>query len=199
MTKIYFVRHAKPVLNEDDRNRPLTDEGLADTALVLETLKDKKIDAFYCSTYRRSVQTIESTAKHFGMEITTDDRLRERRSGGVYNNADELRHRWADFEYNEKNGESLGSVQRRNVEALFEILGKNEGKTLVVGTHGTALSTIFNYFDPTFGINDFFRIVKWMPYIVECDFENGEMISKTELAHLDKTEIEPYPMNIPER
>jgi len=186
MTKVFFVRHAKPVINEDDRNRPLTNEGIADTALVLETLKDKKIDAFYCSPYKRSVQTIESTARYFNMKIITDERLRERESGGIWNNGDALQKRWEDFDYHEKNGESIGSVQSRNVEALKEILSKNEGKTVVIGTHGTALSSIFNYYDPSFGAADFLRIVNWMPYIVECNFDGGHLSSKKEIAYIDK-------------
>ena len=186
MTEIYFVRHAKSVKSEDERNRPLTDEGLADSALVLETLKDKKIDAFYSSPYRRSIQTIEETADHFGMEIAIDERLHERVSGGKWNNREELFRRWDDFEYHERDGESLGSVQRRNIAALRDILTRHDGERVVIGTHGTALSTIFNYFDPSFGIDDFFRIVKWMPYIVEFVFEDGKLIRKTELAYIDK-------------
>ncbi len=185
MTKIYFVRHAKPVINEDDRNRPLTEEGLSDTALVLETLKDKKIDAIYCSPYKRSIQTVESIAEHLGMEIVIDERLHERVSGGKRNNRDELIKRWEDFEYHERDGESLGSVQSRNIAALKDILEKHDGESVVIGTHGTALSTIFNYFDPSFGVGDFFRIVNWMPFIVECDFEDGELVGKRELAYKD--------------
>ena len=187
MTKIYFVRHAKPVINEDDRNRPLTEEGLSDTALVLETLKDKKVDAVYCSPYKRSIQTVESVAEHLGLEIVIDERLHERVSGGKWNNQDELIKRWEDFEYHERGGESLGSVQRRNIAALNDILDKHDGESVVIGTHGTALSTIFNYFDPSFGIEDFFRIVGWMPYIVECDFVDGSLVSKRELAYIEKS------------
>ena len=43
---------------EKDRTRPLTEEGKKDSAIVLEFLKDKKIDAFYCSPYKRSMDTI---------------------------------------------------------------------------------------------------------------------------------------------
>ena len=50
MTRVYFVRHAQPEHDwEDDRTRPLTEEGKKDSAIVLGFLKDKKIDAFYCS------------------------------------------------------------------------------------------------------------------------------------------------------
>ena len=50
MTRVYFVRHAQPEHEwEEDRTRPLTEEGKKDSAIVLEFLKEKKIDTFYCS------------------------------------------------------------------------------------------------------------------------------------------------------
>ena len=36
-TKIIFVRHAKAQYGEDDRTRPLTEEGLRNRAIVVET------------------------------------------------------------------------------------------------------------------------------------------------------------------
>ena len=84
MTTFIFVRHAEPDhKNPDDRNRPLTSQGMKDTAFVLETLKNRKIDAFYCSPYLRSRQTIESTADYFGMTPVLDERLREREGGNT--------------------------------------------------------------------------------------------------------------------
>ena len=56
----------------------------------------------------------------------------------------------------------------------------------MIGTHGTALSTILNYYDRGFGLDDFLRIVSWMPYIIELNFEDNKLISKYELAHVDK-------------
>ena len=50
--------------------------------------------------------------------------------------------RWADHDYHEEGGESIAMVQKRNMEALNEILSDNADKEVVVGTHGTALSTI---------------------------------------------------------
>lgn len=79
MTRVYFVRHAQPEHDwKEDRTRPLTEEGKKDSAIVLEFLKDKKIDAFYCSPYKRSMDTIADAAAFFGKEIITDERLRER-------------------------------------------------------------------------------------------------------------------------
>ena len=193
MTRIIFVRHAQPVHSHtDDRTRPLTDEGLRDTQLVLDTLKDMQIDAFYCSPYKRSLDTIASTAEYFSMQITTDERLRERQSGKKGNGGvgvsfkDMINKRWSDKQWHEEGGESLSMVQERNIEAVKEIAAVNDGKTIVIGTHGTALSTIMNYYDPDFGAEDFFRIVDWMPYIVARVMENGALVSTTEMAHIVK-------------
>ena len=82
MTRVYFVRHAQPEHEwEEDRTRPLTEESKKDSAIVLEFMKDKKIDAFYCSPYKRSMDTIAEAAGFFTKEIITDDRLRERKKG----------------------------------------------------------------------------------------------------------------------
>ncbi len=87
MTKIYFVRHAQPQHAwEEDRTRPLTKEGKKDSAIVLEFLKDKKIDVFYCSPYKRSIDTIADAAAFFGKGIIIDERLREREKGPGGNN-----------------------------------------------------------------------------------------------------------------
>ena len=47
----------------------------------LEILKDKKIDVFVSSPYKRSFDTIKPTADFYGMQIETDERLRERKAG----------------------------------------------------------------------------------------------------------------------
>lgn len=57
----------------------MTEESKKDSAIVLEFMKDKKIDAFYCNPYKRSMDTIAEAAGFFTKEIITDDRLRERK------------------------------------------------------------------------------------------------------------------------
>ncbi len=187
MTRVYFVRHAQPEHDHmDDRTRPLTAEGVTDSGIVLATLKDKEIDAFYCSPYKRSFSTIQETSEYYKMDIQTDERLREREKGINGNSHGMFQKRWGDLEYHEEGGESIGMVQRRNIEALKEILAVNDGKNIVIGTHGTALSSIMNYYIPEFGCDDFLRIIDWMPYIVEMDFEGQDFVSISELAHIEK-------------
>lgn len=187
MTKVFFVRHAQPDFSHaDDRTRPLTAEGEADSKIVVEILKDKKIDLFYCSPYKRSVSTIQEAANYYGMEIQTDERFREREKGKESNTHELIRKRWENRDFHEEGGESINIVQARNVEALKELLDVHNGKNIVIGTHGTALSTILNYYLPDFGCDDFFRIIDWMPYIVEMDFEGQEFVGIIEHGYVEK-------------
>lgn len=187
MTRVFFVRHAQPEYAwKEDRTRPLTEEGKEDSRIVLEFFRDKKIDVFYCSPYKRSIDTIADTAAFFGKEIIMDERLREREKGPDGNNQGMFQKRWADHEYHENGGESIAMVQRRNIEALSKILSDNPDKEIVVGTHGTALSTILNYYDNNFSCEDFLRIIDWMPYIIELDFEGDKLVSKWEHCYVEK-------------
>ena len=187
MTKIYFVRHAQPEHAwEDDRTRPLTGEGKKDSAIVFEFLKDKHIDAFYSSPYKRSIDTIADSANFFGKDIITDEDLREREKGENGNNQGMFRKRWADHNYHEEGGESIAMVQKRNIRALTEILRDNIDKEVVVGTHGTALSTILNFYDKSFGCDDFLRIIDRMPYVIELDFEGDKLVGTVEHCYVVK-------------
>lgn len=187
MTKVYFVRHAQPEHSwKEDRTRPLTDEGKKDSSIVFNFFKDKNIDKFYCSPYKRSVDTIIETALFFNKDIVADERLREREKGPNGNKYGMYQKRWADKNYHEDGGESVAMVQNRNMEALHEILSNNNDKNIVIGTHGTALSSILNFYDNNFGCDDFLRIIDWMPYIIELDFEGDKLVGKIEHCHADK-------------
>jgi len=187
MTSVYFVRHAQPDISwEDDRTRPLTPTGLQDRKRVTELLSKIPIDCFFSSPYKRSYDTISECADTFGLEIHTVERFRERKYGKNGYGVEQLERRWKDFNFCEEEGETLNSVQSRNIEALNEVLVAHKDKNIVVGTHGTALSTIINYYDPRFGCDGFKRIWNWMPYVIRLDFEGIKYIGRQELLIVDR-------------
>lgn len=174
MTHVYFVRHAEPNYNNHDNAlRELSPKGLADRALVTDYLWDKGIAAVLSSPYKRAADTVAPLADALGLPVEPVDGFRERRidTGWIEDFEAYSRRQWADFGYKRADGESLGEVQRRNIAALEGVLARFPGKTVAVGSHGTALSTILHHFRPEFGYDGFQRIRPLMPWIVRLDFE----------------------------
>lgn len=179
MTTVYFVRHAEPNFNNhNDMARELTEKGLEDRKLVTEFLWDKNIDFVLSSPYKRSVDTVKDFSDKKNLDIHIVDDFRERKIDSVWIEDYEsfCKAQWEDFNYKLSDGETLGEVQKRNIEALNHVLKQYEGKNIVIGSHGTALSTIINYYDNTFGYKEFQKIKTWMPWVVKFVFDEIECI-----------------------
>lgn len=174
MTKVYFVRHAEPNYNNhNDALRELSSKGMKDRKLVTKFLVDKHIDVVLSSPYKRAIDTVKDFADSYGIEIDIIYDFRERKveSGWIEDFTSFTKMQWNDFTYKLSDGECLQEVQTRNMSALQQVLNKCAGKNIVVGSHGTALSTIINYYDHFFGYNDFEKIKNVMPWIVEFVFD----------------------------
>ena len=180
MTTIYFIRHATPDRTSgEDATFPLSEKGQADVALVTAYLKDKDIDIVLSSPFKRSYDTVDDFAKSAGLTIETIDDFRERAISGerwIEDFATFAKNQWADFSYKLPCGECLSDVQSRNIAALDDVLTRHKGKNIAVGTHGTALSLIIHYYDPTYGIEDFMAMAGLMPWAVKMNFDDSGCI-----------------------
>ena len=186
MTKVYFIRHAKPDYSiHDDYSRPLTQEGLKDCKSVTDFLLDRCITKVFSSPYKRTVDTIKDFAERVDLKIDIIDDFRERTIDNGWWIEDFnafAKEQWSNFDYKLSNGESLNEVQKRNIAALQCILNENENKNIVIGTHGTALSTIIHYFNKKFDYTEFERIKNYMPYAVCIEFEGMNAIKIEEFG-----------------
>lgn len=194
MTTVYFIRHAQSARGDfDDRIRPLTEEGLADTKQITAALHDKNITHILSSPYKRTLQTVADLAQTLGLFPETDEDFRERSAGSWRGNnfLKFIEQQWADFSYHIMDGERLRDVQKRNIAALNRALEKYDGKVIAIATHGTALSTIINHYKPEFDFQSFMRIVDFMPYIVKMKFDGQRFVSFEEIMHINK----PYDKN----
>lgn len=180
-TKIYFVRHAHPDFSiRDDMIRPLSEKGVLDTKKVTDVLMDKNISIIYSSPFKRAIDTIKDFAENVDIEIKIDDDFRERNIGEWVEDFKAFSTRqWEDFDFKIQNGESLREVQKRNIGALSKVLHNYSGQNIVIGTHGTALSTIINYYKPEFAYADFWNMIDKMPYIL-CFIFNGRNLESLE-------------------
>ena len=127
----------------------------------------------------------------FGRTIITAEDFRERKVDNVWiEDFDKFSEmQWNDFDYKLSDGECLREVQNRNINALMQVLREQRDKNIVIGSHGTALSTIINYFEPTFGFHDFQRVRTIMPWIVKLTFKGDKLIQMDEIDVFGKTKI----------
>lgn len=189
MTTVYFVRHAQPNYeNHDDRSRELSAKGLLDRGLVTDFLSDKNIDVILSSPFKRAYDTVYDFALKNGLDIEVIEDFRERKidSEWIPDFNAFCKAQWEDCSYKLSDGENLGEVQNRNIQALQQVLEKYNGKNIVIGSHGTALSTIINYYDNTFGYSEFEEIRGLMPWIVQFTFDNMSCVKIQKYNLFDK-------------
>ena len=158
MVKILVVRHGFSQSNLDGTftghiDAPLTDLGLKQGKLVSDYIyKNYKIDAIYSSDLSRAVSTIKPLADNLNMPIKTDKNLREIYGGvwegktiakikELYSSDYEKWHGYAE-DMCPTEGESMREVMQRSKNALLNIARENQGKTVVVATHGGLIKAL---------------------------------------------------------
>ncbi|RMD78279.1 MAG: histidine phosphatase family protein [Gammaproteobacteria bacterium] len=151
-TRIVFLRHGHtgfPLdrVYCDDREDPALDEEgqaqAADAARLLQAAEP--LAAIYASPALRTRMTAEPVARAFGLEVATDERLRERRFGvweGLRFQEIEERYpeQYAAWKrdkagYTPEGGETMHQVLERLEAALAEIRARHPGATVLVVSH----------------------------------------------------------------
>jgi 2,3-bisphosphoglycerate-dependent phosphoglycerate mutase len=78
-------------------------------------------------------------------------------------------------------GGHIDDGESSQAAALNDVLKNNLGSNIVIGSHGTALSTIINYYNSDFGYEGFWSIADKMPYILCFKFNKMEFIGMEEV------------------
>lgn len=174
--KLFFIRHAEPDFSiHDDSMRPLTEKGQYDSKLLVKTFTGETIHAIYSSPYIRAIDTVQPLAISLGLKVQTVEDLRERKISDHWIDDFEAytSRQWEDFSYHLPEGESLMIVQKRNVAVIMDLIKHHSNETIVIGTHGTSLSTIIQYFEPGFGLANFLALKDRMPLVIEMTFKDS--------------------------
>jgi len=134
---LYCIRHGQSTYNADGRIQgqsdvPLSELGVRQAEAVAEALCGLPLEAIYASPLRRALETARLTADALGLEIHTDQRLKEI-SAGVWEDKprseverlfpQELaRWRSGDLDFTIPGGESRRDLLRRGLAAIESIL-----------------------------------------------------------------------------
>ena len=185
MTTVYLIRHNEPDHSvEDDLARPLSERGKEQIKEVTAYFMDKGIQAIYSSDCVRTMDTVSGFSSYSGLPIHTDFRLREgilgcpREENPIY-----TERQWKDFDYCLPKGESIHQVQNRMYECIHELLQRHVGQTIVISSHCTAMCTLINYFEPSFGWEEAKEVKRIWPWILRFTFdENGHFLGYEEMV-----------------
>ena len=157
-TRIIAVRHGETAWNVDTRIQGQLDIGLNETGrwqahrLAL-ALAEEAVDAIYASDLWRANDTALSIANAKGLQITTDEGLRERGfgkfEGKTFAEIEKVhpdqallwRKRVPDFA--PEGGESLLQFRERILGTIQRQAAQNMGKQIVVASHGGAMDVLY--------------------------------------------------------
>ena len=162
MVKILLVRHGFSVTNKAGcftgrLDVPLDDIGRRQAVLLAEYVRSNyKLDAIYSSDLSRVVDTVKPLSSSTAININLVPLLRETNIGRWQGKTvseiasfepelvDEMRKNPYYFRFPE--GECESEVYQRAITALDKIVSENEGKTVVIATHGGIIRSLLRKF-----------------------------------------------------
>ena len=161
MTKFIIVRHGQSKANEGRylagvTDAPLSSLGEKQARAVSEyILKKYKVDVIYSSPLSRACNTIKGVADALNLPIITANELMEFNFGEwegltleeIKNSFDDGYSKWAKDPgvFVPNGGEAMSHLQERVVKKLKEIGKKEDGKTVLIGSHSSVIRALQCY------------------------------------------------------
>ena len=153
--KLYVARHGQTDWNALNKvcgstNRPLNEKGVQQAEALGERVKNLGIDVIVASPMTRAQQTAKAVSLALGIDIITDDRLREHDYGafeGVDRGRDEYWQQKYLFASKFPQGESVLQLAQRVYNAIEDAKEKYPDKTVLFVCHGGVSRMIKTYFE----------------------------------------------------
>ena len=158
MVKFIIVRHGYSVFNKERRftgqiDAPLDERGIEQAKRNAEyVIANYKIDCIYSSDLSRAYNTVKPVADTLGLPIIPSKSLRELYVGeweGL--RIDEVKQTQPEAlafyrkripESCTPGGETRKQLRERITRAMAEIAAENDGKTILIGSHGGAIRAL---------------------------------------------------------
>ncbi len=159
MTRLILVRHAESELNLQNRiqgqmDSKLTSKGLGQARKLAARIKNFKVDKIYSSDLGRAYSTTLEITRHWKIKIIKDPLLREINLGDWEGmspkEVDELYDKGFQKWLRKPSkclipkSENLKDFRRRIAGRVQAIARANEGKTVLLVTHGGAMTALLS-------------------------------------------------------
>lgn len=157
-TIVYLIRHSEQLkingiknIKEDDQINNekviLSVEGENKARKLSEREELNNIDIIWSSNYVRAIATAKYIAYRNNSEINIDSNFNERKLGNLNNlksigknkKYSYIEEQLLDEKLKNINGENRVEVNKRMTNALNKVLKQNEGKNIVIVSHGAAI------------------------------------------------------------
>ncbi len=160
MTRLVIIRHAEAAFNVQNRiqghqDSGLTARGLFQAKRLAQKIKKMKIDKIYTSDLGRAYATTLEIARCAKLPITRDPLLREIHLGDWEGMTPEEVDRLYDKGYQKwlkkpsamkiPKGEGISHFRKRIIQRVKAIAQANRGKTVLIVTHGGAITALLSY------------------------------------------------------
>ena len=157
---LYLLRHGQTQWNREHKIQGHIDTALSETGwqqvrAVAERLRDHSFDHCYSSDLKRAHDTAQAVLAHHELELSHDQRLRERAFGQFQGlRLDEIaeqqpeafaRHRAFDPDFDYHGGQSRRQKSAEVVSFLGDILIRHSGQRVLAVSHGGSMSLIIQH------------------------------------------------------
>ena len=206
MVTFIIVRHGYSVANKEKRfsgqmDIPLDEVGLCQAESVADYIVENfKVDSIYTSDLIRTVQTVKPTAERLGLAINKCKELREVDVGTWQGRlVEDIKKEYPEnFEVYRKTpglcrfdgGENYSDCLYRAKDVLDRLAKENDGKTIVIGTHGGVIRTLRAYLKniPMDRIQELAHVPNASITIIEYNEGSIKLVEEGYAEHLsDKT------------
>ncbi len=198
--RIMLVRHGETQWNLENRIVGHTEIGLNSTgrrqvALLARALAGEKIEAVYSSPLRRAADTASEIAREHGLDVVTDDALKEVDAGELDGIAiEEVLRRYGNFweewvkgaeTLRMPGGETMGELQDRAWSVVTRVVSDHPQGTVILVSHTL---TILSILTKALGmpLSDFRRLRLSLASINTLDFKGSvtSLVGFNDTCHL---------------
>ncbi|MEC5146016.1 histidine phosphatase family protein [Chitinophaga sp. 212800010-3] len=157
MTRIAIIRHGTTSWNKEGRAQgysdiPLDEEGLLQAAKLGQWLTGQDWEVIYSSHLIRARQTAAIIAQELSIDsVIQDERIGEAGGGLTEGTTEEDRIRkWGEnWKQLDLGQESNSSVVGRGLSFMDDLLSTNNGKNIMIVTHGSFIRQMLDKLFPT--------------------------------------------------
>jgi 2,3-bisphosphoglycerate-dependent phosphoglycerate mutase len=149
-TRIILARHGETDWNRERRwqghsDRPLNETGREQAETLAAELAGEPIAAVYSSDLVRAHETARIVADRLGLDVVTVPGLRERRFGSWEGLQDVEVERLFPGLHGPPDAEPRDDMTRRVLESLERIAAANDGRTVLVVSHGGPIRAVLRH------------------------------------------------------